>query len=214
MSSLIETYLQKWEPETLSVAELTSLLTLPANARHAQVKRALAKGLLIKLKRGCYLKSGYLSRKKPHPFSLAQILCWPSYVSLESALSYHGLIPEAVYTTTSVTVERAHDIRTPLGIFSYKKLPAKNFFIEIQRIQAGEEIFFIATPWKALCDYVYVYKKKWHNMAPLIESLRIEPENLPDLTSEEKNNLKAYYRSKRIDLFLDGVGNEFRYYPE
>ena len=66
----------------------------------------------------------------------------------------------------------------------------------------------MAKPWKAICDYIYCYKKNWHSLGPLVESLRIEVENLPMLRSEEIQLLDEYYHHRRISRFLKGVMNE------
>jgi hypothetical protein len=47
-------------------------------------------------------------------------------VSLESALAHHGLIPKAVYRVGSVTSSRSRVFETPLGIFSFVRVPADN----------------------------------------------------------------------------------------
>ncbi|HSW71384.1 MAG TPA: hypothetical protein VLH77_05335 [Gammaproteobacteria bacterium] len=72
---------------------------------------------------------GYL--RKPHPFELAQYIYGPSYISLESALSFHKLIPETVYTVTSTTVKRSREFQTPLGVYSFLHLPPENFYVEV-----------------------------------------------------------------------------------
>ena len=62
-------------------------------------------GELINLRRGLYIPGSESNLPKPEPFLIANHLRGPSYVSLESALSYWGLIPERVYEITSVTLK-------------------------------------------------------------------------------------------------------------
>src|SRR5262245_14228498 len=107
MSTLLEKKLQNFESDYLSYSDLCSLLPLSDNARYAQIKRALKNGILIRLTKGIYRRAKYLEKEKPHPFEIAHYIFWPSYISLESALSYHGLIPEAVYSTMCVTTKRS-----------------------------------------------------------------------------------------------------------
>lgn len=209
MSTHIENILRKLNSDYVTASELSVLLSLPDNARHAQVKRALAQGHLVRLNRGVYRRSGYLEKIKTHSFEMSQYLLWPSYVSLESALSYRGLIPEAVYKTTCVTSKRPNTIENNFGIFEYKKLPNQNFMIGVERIEDGEYVYLVATPWKALCDYVYCYKKDWSSIEPILKSLRIEREDLPKLDASECTNLAAYYNSGRVSKFLKGVLNEY-----
>ena len=65
--------------------------------------------------------------------------------------------------------------------------------------------FFMAKPWKAICDYVFCYKKDWDNLEPLLESLRINREDLPMLRDEEIQLLDEYYHHSRLSRFLKGI---------
>jgi hypothetical protein len=68
--------------------------------------------------------------------------------------------------------------------------------------------FFMAKPWKAICDYVFCYKKEWDSLVPLEQSLRISLDDLPLLRDEEIALLNEYYHHSRIARFLKGVQNE------
>jgi hypothetical protein len=193
----------------LTDSELASLLNGTPNSRYSKVKRFMAQGKLLHIRKGLYClteKVGYLI--KPHPFELAQYIYGPSYISLESALSYHNLIPERVYTVTSITGKRSKNFETPLGMFSYLHLPIENLYLEVERIKENGHIFFIAKPWKAICDYVSCYKKNWNSMKPLLDSLRIDPDSLPVLRYEEYQLLIEYYHHSRMDRFLKGIFKE------
>jgi hypothetical protein len=203
--------LQHYPRICVTDSELVTLLNKSPNARYSKVKRLLAEGKLLHIRRGLYClteKVGYIA--KPHPFELAQFIYGPSYISLESALSYHQLIPEIVYTTTSVAGKRSKDFKTPLGMFSYLHLPMDNLYLEVERVKEKEYTFFIAKPWKAICDYVFCYKKEWRNINPLIESLRINREFLPILSYEEYQVLMEYYHHNRLNRFLKGVFKELK----
>jgi hypothetical protein len=76
-------------------------------AHKVLVHRAVRAGEVIRLKPGLFLLQKAYRRTDPHPYVVAALLHAPSHVSLETALSYHGLIPEAVYQTASVTVARS-----------------------------------------------------------------------------------------------------------
>jgi hypothetical protein len=79
----------------------------------------------------------------------------PSYVSLESALAFYGLIPERVYAVRSVTFKRAKHFSTPLGYFDYVTVPQDYFpnGIHLEVIDK-EYAFLIASPEKTLCDMI------------------------------------------------------------
>ncbi len=216
MTSQLEQKLRNYPKLYITDSELPALLEGSSDdSRHGQVKRALAKGVLLRIRRGLYaIPRGLFGRQTLHPFELALKIYGPSYISLESALSYHHLIPEAVYTITSVTPKRATKFNTPLGLFTYTHLPPENFFVEVERReeegQLNKTIFFMATPWKAITDYVFCYKKNWNSLDPLVNSLRIEPESLPVLDQNLLDNLESYYKSVRITKFLRGVARELK----
>lgn len=60
--------------------------------RYGQVKRALQSGALIRIKRGLYVLAEQYREHPLHPFALAQALVSGSYVSMETALAFHGWI--------------------------------------------------------------------------------------------------------------------------
>lgn len=113
------------------------------------------KGLVIRIKRDLYVVS-----KKVHHLELsreliANHLYSPSYVSLESALAYHGLIPERVFSLRSVSLKTYKKYETPLGVFEYIKVPDRYFQVGIhQEIVNEAYCFLIASPEKALCDLI------------------------------------------------------------
>jgi predicted transcriptional regulator of viral defense system len=79
-----------------------------------------------------------------------------SYVSLQSALSYHGLIPEGVPVTTSVTTGRPGSWQTPFGIYDFRHVQA-DWLTGYRRTEvAARQEAFVATPEKALLDLIYL----------------------------------------------------------
>ncbi len=185
--------------------ELKYLFEGSEDSRYAKIKRAAAKGLLIRVRRGLYCLNETLAREKPHPYVLADRIYGPSLISMESALSFHGLIPEGVKVVTSVTARRRNYFSTPLGDYSYMTVPSKNLMCLVQRVVDGDAVYLMASPWRAIADYVYCYKKNWRNIEPLVESLRMEQEDIPKLTKEEAELLIEYYHCHRITKFFTGV---------
>lgn len=78
----------------------------------------------------------------------------PSYVSLEMALSFYGIIPESVYTVTSITSRRTYTLKNDVGQFSYASVKSDLFF-GYRLIPVGEQKFKIADPEKAVLDFFY-----------------------------------------------------------
>ncbi|MCD4736249.1 MAG: hypothetical protein K8R53_09415, partial [Bacteroidales bacterium] len=111
--------------------------------------------LLIRLKKGLYIVSPDFTNQSISKELIANHLYGPSYISLENALSFHGLIPERVYSTLSVTSKRKKTYNTPFGIFEYKTVPVKYFPTGISlEIVQNSFAYLIATPEKALCDLI------------------------------------------------------------
>ena len=181
-----------------------------ADRRHSLLKRALAAGEVVRIHRGLYVLAPRYLPQKTNPFVLAQRIAGPSYISLESALAYHNWIPEATYAITSVVLARPCDVHTPLGLFSYSVVPQEILFASVQRVETGAPggSFLMASPAKALADYVYVHKCEWTSAHPLMESLRIDDAFLRGLNQEQLRRLAANYRSKRVRRFLDGLQKE------
>ena len=203
MGILLERILRREGRAFYTDNELRLLLTGTSHSQKSIIKRAVRAGLLIRLRRGLYCVSEEITQKKPHAFELAQFIYGPSCISLESALSYHDLIPEAVYTTTSVTINRNKTFTTPLGEYDFHKVPTKDFLLGVDRMTHGEAIFFIASPWRALADCVFCYKKHWESLTALENDLRLSIENLPKITESLAKALKKYYHNKRVDTFLN-----------
>lgn len=151
-------------------------------------------GFLLQVKRGIYIPGSKLKMAGPEPFLLANHLHGPSYVSLDSALSYWGLIPERVYETSSVTVATSKIYRTPAGRFSYQRirLPYYSFGIK-QMPLTDKQIALIATPEKALCDKIVTSKNLLLRSTKqvlelLLQDFRMEKQSLRNLNTELINS--------------------------
>lgn len=186
--------------------DVANLFPGSKDRRYGLVKRAIADGEIIHIRRGLYCLAPKYQKKSINLYALAQRVYGPSYISLESALSWHGWIPEAVYTVTSVSFKKAKEFNTPLGVFSYNRIPQKLFYAGVEKLadEAGN-IFLMAKPIKALSDYVYVHKKDWMGLKPVIESLRVEEEEFASVTTNELNSLIENHVSRRIQKFIKGL---------
>jgi predicted transcriptional regulator of viral defense system len=191
--------------------DVATLFPESPDRRFGLVKRAIAGGEIIHIRRGLYCLAPKYQKRKVNLYALAQHIYGPSYVSLESALSWHGWIPEAVYTLTSVSCGKSKEFKTPLGTFSYDRVPQSVFYSGVERLsdEAGN-IFLMATPVKALADYVYVNKKDWAGLKPVAESLRVEPEEFESVSSEDIDTLIDSYTSRRIQRFIKGLRRDLK----
>jgi len=149
----------------------------------SQLSRWVASGKLLQLRRRVYALPAARRRRAPHAFETANLLVRPSYVSLEAALSFHGMIPEAVFTTTSITSARPVLHRTPLGDFDYRHVLAGLFWGYRSVDVAPGVSALVARPEKALLDLVYL---RPHGDDPaFLRELRLERLERLDATELE-----------------------------
>lgn len=121
-----------------------------------QLSRWVRSGRIVQLRREVYLVPPPHRIVSPHPFLIANTLRRASYVSLQSALSYHGMIPEHVPVVTSVTGGRPEEVDTPTGHFQFRHVAAARFFgFREWEVTSGQTVR-IATPEKALVDLLYL----------------------------------------------------------
>lgn len=151
-------------------------LLLAGDCDAADVRRQLSRwtrqGKLHQIRRGLYCLAPPYEKTHPDPFLVANRAVSGSYVSLQSALAFHGMIPEYVPITTSVTTGRARQIRTPLGDFLFKHVKRSLFFGYTRvRLIAGQEAY-VAAPEKALLDLVHL--TPGGDRPEYLESLRLQ----------------------------------------
>lgn len=111
------------------------------------------KGYIAKLRGGIYAFTDSLPTLTPA--ILSHHLVSPSYISLSAALSHHGIIPEAVFSTTCVTSKGTRTYTTSLGRITYQHIPPRIFF-GYERITGGLLPYNLAQPEKALLDFFYL----------------------------------------------------------
>jgi len=139
--------------EEFDYPALTAALTGYANVSE-KVTSLLRKGVIIRVKKGLYV-FGEDYRFRPYSREvLANLIYGPSFLSLDYALSFHGLIPERVEQLTSVTTGRAREFKTPVGTFVYRPAAKGPFHLGMSRVEQGEVSFLIACTERALADKV------------------------------------------------------------
>ncbi|WP_282755063.1 type IV toxin-antitoxin system AbiEi family antitoxin domain-containing protein [Desulfuromonas thiophila] len=177
-----------------------------------KISGMLAKGDIIRVKKGLYVLGESLRRR---PFSrelLANLIYGPSYLSLEYALHHHGLTPERVETLTSVTCGRSRTFDTPVGRFSYRMIPLKAFRTGMDRIELDDgRSYLMAVPEKALADRIVAdrgagitTRKEVYDY--LLSNLRIDLDRLRTLDPARLAEIAHRYRSRRVKLLSDLVG--------
>lgn len=210
MNKLVRILFETLEYPIFSVADIQNIEPND-NSRYALVKRALKDGDLVQIKRGLYTLCPSLRKQQLNRSSLSNRLYYPSYVSMEYALSNHGWIPEGVTTVTCATSKNSADFDTPLGRFTYSRIPQALFFCGVETVTIDGKSALQARSLKAIADYVYAHKLKWINREPLIESLRIEEDELETLTARDFNDIQGNYRTApNVEAFLSGLRKELK----
>ncbi len=183
-------------------------------AQKVLVHRAISAAEIIRLKPGLFLLAPEFRKTHPHPFVIAAMLHSPSHVSLESALAHHGLIPEAVYQVISVTSARSRTFNTPVGVFSFKRVPAINPRAGVQAHKIdGQSWAFVATPLRAIADLIYTRKDvSWEKdgLVFLTESMRIERDDLENMSFESLSEVSRSLRDRRTTDYLRKLFQELR----
>lgn len=127
----------------------------PADIRR-QLSRWVSSGRLVQLRRGLYALAPPYRKTEPHPFLVANRLVLGSYVSLQSALAHHSLIPEYVPVITSVTTGRPQHRENPFGSFEFRhSSPGRLTGYRVEKMGGGQEAL-VATPAKALADLIHL----------------------------------------------------------
>lgn len=171
-----------------------------------KIRSMLQQDELITVKRGPYVwntPDGLL----PEPFVLANVMYGPSYVSAESALAYHGLIPEQVFTMVSMTLQRSTSFDNHFGSFFYKKMPTPFYAFGIDYVKLREGQFaLMASPEKAIFDQIVttpgiLLRSLKSAIDYLLDNLRMDTEQLNKLNLK-KWNLGCLMLPKRKVLGL------------
>ena len=163
-------------------------------------------GDVVRVRKGLYVALTFPGRPPSvDPLVLAPLIYGPSYVSLETALSWHGLIPERVDEITSVTCKRGRMFRTPMGRYSYHSVNevAYGYGVGLQTAAGGS--FFLAEPEKALCDRIARVRqvRAQRDIPALLEDdLRVDLDAVVWMRVSAVREVAKRYRRQSVNAFL------------
>ncbi len=191
----------------LSARQLQRLLGGSDARRYGLVNRALKVGELIQVQRGLYLLSNAYRSTPVHPFALAQQMVPGSYVSAETALGFHGWIPETVHSVLSITArgKSVSYVHETLGRFEFRRMTAvSGFFLQnVARQELQQQVALIAEPVRALLDLVYLRKLPWQGLDYLLEGMRIDEQAIRSVSPTQLTRLLDVYKGKRERWFIE-----------
>ena len=174
-----------------------------------KINELIKERALTPIKKGLYIAGPLLDAGKPEPYLLANYIYGPSYVSLETALSFHGMIPEKVYEVASMTIKASRKFSNDAGVYTYTKLPLPYYAYGIEQIRFREkQTALIASKEKALCDKILttpgvLFRSRSQAQSYLLEDLRIDPMKLRELRIDEVRTwVKKAPKKSSIEMLL------------
>ena len=179
-----------------------------------QLYRWQRKGLIIKLKKGMYLLNKNDRKVDPSRVFLACQIYSPSYISLEYALSFYGLIPERVADITCVTTRKTMRFKNELGNFIYQHIKPLAFRGFVAMKDDAGFTFFIAEAEKAVVDLFYLNLSSINLGKPELFTEYFRFQNTEELKSERIIQLAAAFRNTKLtrlaNLFCEFIEEEKR----
>jgi predicted transcriptional regulator of viral defense system len=140
-------------------------------ALKVQLSRWEKAGKIIQLKRGMYILAKAYRKIEVYEPYVAGILKKPSFISLEKALEFHGLIPEATFVYTSVTTKRPARFETEIGTFDFRHIKT-DLFWGYESVTLHRQTAFFASAEKALLDFFYLRHR--HISVAYLDEMRLQ----------------------------------------
>lgn len=211
MPKLIDKIRKTIPTDFFTANEVEALWVGGSDSRKSSMRRALANGDILRLKKGVYILGPKYRRKPVSVHELARLVYSPSYVSFESALSYHGAIPERVSIVACATTQRSVQFQTPLGVFQYSRIPASPFLDGVVRaITSDGGAFLIASLERSLVDLIYDRKLVWCGLGLLTEGYRLDEEALLRMNIDDLVHFATLFRRPRVAIFVSHLVEEIR----
>ena len=174
-----------------------------------KINELVKKKTLIKIRRGLYIVGQDVRSINPEPSLVSNHLYSPSYISMDTALSHWGLIPERVFEITCSTTRLNKKFKTPIGTFSYTNIPLPYYSFGIEKLSlTPKQTILIGSPEKALCDKIIttsgiLFRSKKQVLEYLTEDLRIDLDTLSSLNHIEITNwLPDCPKKSSIELLI------------
>ncbi|MDP2684753.1 MAG: hypothetical protein Q8P20_07000 [bacterium] len=173
---------------------------LPKRKATLFLSRNIKKNYFTRIKNGLY----YLTENPPAIFNIANISIQPSYISIETALSYYNIIPETIYSITSMTTKHSKSLIINNQEYKYHKLSKKLYFGYVLKNINGYNIF-IAEKEKALLDYIYYIARGNREMNDRINLKTINRSLLIKHFQYFKKEINNKLFVKKMELIIDSL---------
>jgi len=196
-------FMKRFPVEEIDYNYLKSFLSGYKNIR-VKINDMLKKKEIIRIKKGLYVLGAPYSESLFHKETLSNLIYGPSYISLEYAMSFYGMIPDKIQVVTAVTNKRNKVFDTPAGRFSYRYIHPYLYSEGIDLIKLDEtHNILIASREKAVADILY-FTDKFQNLEELksylYDSLRIEQSEVKKLNINKIKRLAKIYGGNTLIL--------------
>ncbi len=188
--------------------DLANLFQGTPARRYGLVNKAIKQCELLPLRRGLYVLSPKYQTESLSLYYLANHIVPFSFVTAESALQFHQWIPERVEQVTSMAAfSRNKQFDNAFGQFIYQKSPlaTDNFWTGVMQINIASRAVLMASPLRALSDYVYWHKINHADILFIHKGLRIETDVLNQISQAMIEELLIVYPSKSVRSFLKNL---------
>ena len=174
----------------------------------SKIKRLCNEGKLIHVCHGLYEDD-----KNVEPCYLHSYIYGPSYISFAYALSEYGLIPEFGVNITCATFnkEKKKMYKNDYGVYIYKDVPKKVFQYGVKKIIIDGYSYNIASPEKALCDYIstrYQANSLDDFKTYLFDDLRINEDEFMKLDFKYILEFAHFYKKKNTNYLIELIKKE------
>ncbi len=195
-------FYQQWHPfACFSTQQVRAIYPTFNRSNYLQWQR---QGYIVSLRQGWYSFADCLQQPDIARYFAGKIYD-PSYISLHTALSFYGIIPEQVVEITSVTTRKTASFSNSFASYSYQTVRTNLFWGYTPMTLTDGKTYMMATPEKALLDLLYLYPQ-YHTEADMLD-LRLDDDWLAD--ELDQSRLKEYLShiaspslSQRIETLL------------
>lgn len=172
----------------------------PVNPKnlHDQISRWQKKGLIYKLRQGLYALDASDRKAQFSNYFLANQICSPSYISLETAMGFYSMIPEGVFAYTCITTKKTQEYHNHYGSFYYHNLDVELFSDFLVYQDEFDNSFYMASREKALADFLFFKLRglKDYDKDVFDESFRLQ--NLEELDLAKLLAISEKFQSKKL----------------
>ncbi len=191
----------------LPVVSLADIRSIMPGLRQETLSRWNRSGKIILVAPGYYVLPDETT-DETDIFAIAGRMYTPSFVSLESALSFYGLIPETALSVTSICTRKTRRINSPLCTFTYRSIQPKYFFGYEAKMGRNHR-YLMASPERAVVDLLY--QRRDVSSAEDIMEFRFDAETFNGLDQIEVLEMAELFNKpwlkRKVEVLIEVMKN-------